>query len=163
MDWDPNTPGNQAVAPALNKALFKTIDYTGPTGHGEGHDYLASHPQYIDAYTSLRHILDPNYKFVKAKGGEIGYNDGGMATEVPATEGSVDGDGGGKDDKIPALLSDGEHVITAQEVSALGDGSNKEGQRRLYEFRKRIRAHASKNKSGHSPKSKPLSTYMKGI
>ncbi len=52
--------------------------------------------------------------------------------------GHISGPGGGTDDLIPAQLSDGEHVITAREISALGGGSNAEGQKRMYAMRKEI-------------------------
>lgn len=45
--------------------------------------------------------------------------------------GEVSGDGDGRDDKIPALLSDGEHVIPADVVSAMGRGSTKAGHKKL--------------------------------
>lgn len=61
-----------------------------------------------------------------------------------ARGGKVSGIGGGQDDKIPALLSDGEYVISAQDVSDLGDGSNEEGARRLDEMRKLIRKGAGR-------------------
>ena len=48
------------------------------------------------------------------------------------------GHGGGQDDTIPAMLSSGEHVWTARETSALGDGDNNEGHRRMYALRKQV-------------------------
>ena len=53
----------------------------------------------------------------------------------------VQGAGGGQDDLIPARLADGEYVFDAEIVAALGDGSNKEGARRLDAMREAIRKH----------------------
>jgi hypothetical protein len=67
-----------------------------------------------------------------------------MYAKPKARGGAIRGIGGGQDDKIPALLSDGEYVFSAQDVSDLGDGSNKEGARRLDEMRKLIRKQAGR-------------------
>lgn len=56
--------------------------------------------------------------------------------------GRVWGAGGGQDDLIPAYLADGEYVMDAQVVSALGGGSSKEGAKILDEFRKKVREHS---------------------
>jgi hypothetical protein len=72
-----------------------------------------------------------------------------VAPENPQTPrlargGPVSGIGGGQDDLIDAKLSDGEYVISAQDVSDLGDGSNQEGARRLDEMRRLIRKGAGR-------------------
>jgi hypothetical protein len=59
-----------------------------------------------------------------------GYARGGFA---------VEGAGDGRDDKIPALLSDGEYVIDAETVALLGNGSNKAGAQMLDKFRVNVR------------------------
>lgn len=165
LDWNQNIAGVQTFGPVLNAALGKSIGYTGPVGGGQlgsglENDYLIAHPEDTSTYQSLRDIVDPTYKWSKkfATGGESEGADGDNYSAGP-----IRGDGTGKDDQIPAMLSDGEHVITAQEVSALGDGSNDAGQKRLYEFRKRLRAHSTKNGSGHSPKSKDIASYLRGL
>lgn len=53
----------------------------------------------------------------------------------------VQGAGGGQDDLIDARLADGEYVFDADIVAALGDGSNKEGAKRLDKMREAIRTH----------------------
>jgi hypothetical protein len=58
--------------------------------------------------------------------------------------GQVKGIGSGQEDKIPAYLSDGEYVWSAQDVSDLGDGSNREGVRRLDKMRKMVRQQAGR-------------------
>lgn len=58
--------------------------------------------------------------------------------------GQVKGIGSGQEDKIPAYLSDGEYVWSAQDVSDLGDGSNDEGVRRLNKMRQMVRQQAGR-------------------
>ena len=50
----------------------------------------------------------------------------------------ADGRGTGQSDDIPALLHDGDYVMDAETVSALGDGSSKAGREVLEKFRKQV-------------------------
>jgi hypothetical protein len=102
-----------------------------------------------------------------AEGGKI------MASPLMAASGGdvphkgshyVQGAGGGQDDLIPAQLADGEYVFDADIVAALGDGSNKEGAKKLDAMREAIRKH----KRGGSIKSIPPAAksplaYLKGV
>lgn len=68
----------------------------------------------------------------------------------------------GQADKIPAQLSDGEYIMDADVVSALGDGNNEAGAAKLDGMRKQIRTHkraAPANKI--PPKAKSPLAYMK--
>jgi hypothetical protein len=58
--------------------------------------------------------------------------------------GQVKGIGSGQEDKIPAYLSDGEYVWSAQDVADLGDGSTDEGVRRLDKMRQMVRQQAGR-------------------
>lgn len=70
----------------------------------------------------------------------------------------VQGPGDGKSDSIPAKLSDGEYVISAPAVSALGNGSNKAGAKKLDKMHQTI---LSKHYKGKSPKrAMGLGSYM---
>ena len=76
----------------------------------------------------------------------------------------VQGEGGGQDDLVPAKLADGEYVLDAEIVAALGDGSNKEGARKLDAWRDAIRKHKRSAPLGKiPPKAKSPLEYMKGI
>lgn len=75
---------------------------------------------------------------------------------------AVGGAGGGQDDLIPALLADGEYVMDADIVAALGDGSSKEGAKKLDKMREAIRKHkraAPVNKI--PPKARSPLAYLK--
>jgi len=75
-----------------------------------------------------------------------------------------EGEGSGRDDKIPALLSDGEYVIDAETLALLGDGSPKEGARRMDQFRAKIRKHkgSALSRGRISPNAKSPDKYMGG-
>ena len=61
-----------------------------------------------------------------------GMADGGQA--FPRRDGAIAGPGTGTSDDIPAMLSDGEFVMTAQAVRGAGGGSRQNGMRRMYDM-----------------------------
>ncbi len=84
------------------------------------------------------------------------------AAVTKAEGGYLEGGTAGQDDKIPAMLSDGEYVMDADTVAALGDGNNAAGAAKLDEMRENIRTHkrsAPANKI--PPKAKGPLAYMK--
>jgi hypothetical protein len=81
-----------------------------------------------------------------------------------AKGGHVRGIGGGQDDLIDARLSDGEYVISAQDVADLGDGSNEHGARRLDEMRRLIRKNAGrKNVKTIAKPQKSVSSLLRAV
>ena len=92
--------------------------------------------------------------YMLARGGRLDFRHGAP----------VRGEGTGQSDDIPALLSDGEYVIDADTVAALGDGSNKAGAETLDKFREQIRKH--KRSAPHDkipPKAKSPLAYLKEV
>lgn len=78
-------------------------------------------------------------------------------------QGLVKGPGTGQSDDIPAMLSDGEYVMDAETVSAIGDGSNDAGAKKLDEMRERLRQHKrGASRKTIPPKAKAPDQYMKG-
>ena len=77
----------------------------------------------------LEGILNPVYK---ASGGVMDLQDGGESV----------GPGTGTSDSIPAMLSDGEFVMTAKAVRGAGGGDRREGARKMYEAMDRLEAMA---------------------
>lgn len=77
----------------------------------------------------------------------------------------AEGDGSGRDDTIDARLSDGEYVFDAETTALIGDGSVKEGARRLDLMRNQIRKHKGKTlaKGKISPDAKSPLTYLKEV
>ena len=46
----------------------------------------------------------------------------------------INGPGDGQSDDIPAMLSDGEFVMTKQAVMAAGNGNRNEGTKKMYDM-----------------------------
>ena len=57
---------------------------------------------------------------------------GGGISDFPRKTGMIDGPGDGQSDSIPAMLSDGEFVMTKQAVMAAGDGDREKGTKKMY-------------------------------
>jgi hypothetical protein len=80
----------------------------------------------------------------------------------PRMNGHIDGDGHGQEDLIAAQLSDGEYVIDADVVAALGNGSTKAGAAALDQMREAIRKHnRTVPTSKIPPKAKQPLDYIK--
>lgn len=60
------------------------------------------------------------------------YADGGITQAYPRRTGGISGPGTGTSDDIPAMLSDGEFVLTAKAVRGAGKGSRRDGAKKLY-------------------------------
>ena len=87
---------------------------------------------------------------------EIKAARGGLATYVR-------GGTSGQADKIPALLSDGEYVVDADVVAALGDGNNEAGARKLDKMRVSVRKHKrGASPASIPPKAKDPKAYLRG-
>lgn len=65
-----------------------------------------------------------------AKGGEIEY--------FPRRIGAISGPGTGTSDDVPAMLSDGEFVMTARAVRNAGNGDRERGMTRMYEIMRKF-------------------------
>lgn len=71
------------------------------------------------------------------------FNRGGISAVYPRKTGQISGPGTETSDDIPAMLSDGEFVITAKAVRGIGNGSRREGAKKLYRM-----MHAMEKKAG---------------
>ena len=95
---------------------------------------------------------NPSMTPMFAEGGSVGdahvpefYSEGGLNNRY------VKGDGDGTSDDVPAMLANGEFVIPADVVAALGNGSNDSGSKVLDNFLSVIREHKQKHDSKHLP------------
>ena len=61
-------------------------------------------------------------------------NTGGGVMDFPEKDGMINGPGDGQSDDIPAMLSDGEFVMTKQAVMAAGNGNRNEGTKKMYDM-----------------------------
>jgi hypothetical protein len=73
-----------------------------------------------------------------------GYAKGGIGSmaNFPRKTGPINGPGTGTSDDIPAMLSDGEFVMTAKAVRGAGKGSRREGARRMYAMMRKLEGKA---------------------
>jgi hypothetical protein len=58
----------------------------------------------------------------------------------PPRIGAISGPGTGTSDDVPAMLSDGEFVMTAQAVRGAGNGSRRQGVENLYNLMRNFEA-----------------------
>lgn len=65
---------------------------------------------------------------------------GGEMQNFPPRIGAISGPGTGKSDDVPAMLSDGEFVLTEQAVRGAGGGNHKLGVQNLYELMRNFEA-----------------------
>lgn len=106
---------------------------------------------YVPAPEGYRPGIDPEHFYAQDIPAEEGYAYGGY----------LEGGSGGQDDDIHARLSPGEYVIDADVVSALGDGNNKAGAKKLDKMRENIRRHKRKAKpNAIPPKAKRPEQYF---
>ena len=63
---------------------------------------------------------------------------GSMARKYPRRTGQISGPGTETSDSIPAMLSDGEFVMTAKAVRGAGNGSRREGAKRMYQMMRKF-------------------------
>lgn len=145
-------PAFQDVQPQADASMPQTQNTSGYYNYGVDKSPLSfdSSPFYASSTPQIAHL----------RGGGLAR----AARGVPY-KGShyVQGEGGGQDDLIDARLADGEYVFDADIVAALGDGSNKEGAKKLDAMRESIRKQKrSAPVNRIPPKAKSPLAYLKG-
>ena len=85
-------------------------------------------------------ILNPKMRFATDMP-IVNYAEGGGVMDLQEGGESI-GPGTGTSDSIPAMLSDGEFVMTAKAVRGAGGGDRREGARKMYEAMDRLEARA---------------------
>ena len=141
VSWDWNKMQTDANAANMSLDQFMASNWPRITGYASGTPGAQQ-----GAYNY------PQAPIGKARGGALS-----------AVARFAQGAGSGRADTIDAKLSDGEYVIDAETVAMLGDGSNKEGAKRLDAMRQNIRSHKGKNlaKGKISPDAKSALAYLK--
>lgn len=121
-----NTASNgQAFGTQAGNNMMAGANAQGAATIATGNAYTNALNQGVSAY---KNYSAPQQSY--QTGPTQTYTDGGDYYGH-ANGGPIHGPGGPRDDAIPAMLSDGEHVMDAASVNALGGGSNAKGQQRL--------------------------------
>jgi hypothetical protein len=102
---------------------YQLLDITGPQGYDPG-IYLSADGGEVTGG-------------VQNSGQRIKHSDG-KVREHPKRIGEIAGAGTGTSDDIPAMLSDGEFVMTAKAVRNAGGGSRKAGAKKMYQMMKSL-------------------------
>ncbi len=102
---------------------YQLLDITGPQGYDPG-IYLAADGGEVTGG-------------IANSGQRIEHSDG-KVREHPKRIGEIAGAGTGTSDDIPAMLSDGEFVMTAKAVRNAGGGSRKAGAKNMYKMMKSL-------------------------
>ena len=89
----------------------------------------------------LQGIVNPTKVFPNASNAIVNYAKGGGVMDLQDGGESV-GPGTGTSDSIPAMLSDGEFVMTAKAVRGAGGGDRREGAKKMYEAMDNLEARA---------------------
>lgn len=91
------------------------------------------------------------------------YNSAPAAMAQGGLSRFAQGSGSGREDTIPARLSDGEYVFDAETVAMLGDGSSKAGAHKLDRMREEVRKQKGRAlaKGKISPNAKSPLAYLK--
>jgi len=105
-----------------NYAQYQLTDITGPQGYDP------------TVYAAMGGEITG---FAQGSGQSIKHPDG-KVREHPKRIGEIVGPGTGTSDDIPAMLSDGEFVMTAKAVRNAGGGSRKEGAKNMYKMMKSL-------------------------
>jgi len=153
----------------------KQTDYTEPEQEEQSPQDRLEQPDQLQEqqmpqnYFNYGQSSDVEEMFVPGQGMDdfLGFRSGGLVPPLMAMGGTVyhsgkhrtdyrqgsavTGPGDGQSDDIPAMLADGEYVIDAEIVAALGNGSTKAGSKILDDMRKAIRAHKRSGPLGSIP------------
>ena len=104
-------------------------------------DNIADNPYYYPELQTQFGVPVENLptEFIRtsAEGGTVQLADG-TRKNFPRRTGPINGPGTGKSDSIPAMLSDGEFVMTAEAVRNAGGGDRRKGAKRMYDTMKNL-------------------------
>jgi len=124
-----------APAAALASAAVPLFIDQPEDDYMSGYDLFMSDPDYY----KISYSADggPVTGFAAGSGQKIEHPNG-KVKEHPRRIGEIAGPGTGTSDEIPAMLSDGEFVMTAQAVRNAGGGSRKQGAKNMYKLMKSL-------------------------
>lgn len=92
-----------------------------------------------DKYMIRYPAASPTYTLsdIRVPGSTLGFADGGAA-QFPRRDGAISGPGTETSDDVPAMLSDGEFVMTAKAVRGAGAGDRSNGMKTMYSLMRKF-------------------------
>ena len=135
-EFDGKFPGSDYVAQSLNLTPGQLLDLqlgggiAGPYYNMQG-DLIQNAAQGGFMQEPTNGLKEIENVMMMAQGG---------TSEFPRKTGEISGPGTGTSDSIPAMLSDGEFVMTAKAVKGAGGGDRMQGARKMYEMMDQLEA-----------------------
>jgi hypothetical protein len=108
----------------------KTVEEQIAESERIGEDFLRARPEFAGSFL-------PSYYSQPIQRAAQGSGPQGVEN-FPRKNGHISGPGTGTSDDIPAMLSDGEFVFTAQAVRNMGNGSRRKGAAKMYKLMKML-------------------------
>lgn len=127
------TPGLDLIKASPSTYLVQGLPGVKYDSRG---NILGSEASYSPSYT-MEDIRVPS---MYANGGIAALAQGGYPRRI----GQISGPGTEKSDSIPAMLSDGEFVMTAKAVRGAGGGNRREGAKRMYALMHQLERNAAR-------------------
>lgn len=143
--------------PFERSSQLPTVDDWYTYGMRPEQDFYAGNS--IPTYTPTGTTEEDEQPQGARHGGRIHFSRGALASAGNYVRGA----GTGRSDSIDAKLSDGEYVLTAEDVALIGDGSSDAGARRLDQWRRELRKHKGKAlaKGEISPNARSPMSYLR--
>jgi len=130
-------PGVYGTTPGGAQVTYASL----PTGYGYAPSQMLYRPQFVfgNPYQQTRFFAQGGVAaLAPSKYNTGGYAKGGNPRNFPRRIGPISGPGTETSDDIPAMLSDGEFVMTAKAVRGAGKGSRREGAKRMYAMMRKL-------------------------
>jgi hypothetical protein len=146
-----NIAGSQSWAPSQTMADIRVNPATTAGTNLRGTIYTP--PVYAPTAAGGAPIQQPfntasMYNFMPRYAANGGMMGGGIAAlsqgGYPRMNGAINGPGTEKSDSIPAMLSDGEFVMTAKAVRGAGNGSRRAGAKKMYALMHQLEQNAAR-------------------
>ena len=129
-EFDGKFPGSDYVAQSLNLTPGQLLDLQ--LGGGIAGPYYNMQGNLVQNAAQGGFMQEPTNGLKEIE--NVMMMAQGGTSEFPRKTGEISGPGTGTSDSIPAMLSDGEFVMTAKAVKGAGGGDRMQGARKMYEM-----------------------------
>ncbi len=135
-EFDGKFPGSDYVAQSLNLTPGQLLDLQ--LGGGIAGPYYNMQGNLVQNAAQGGFMQEPTNGLKEIE--NVMMMAQGGTSEFPRKTGEISGPGTGTSDSIPAMLSDGEFVMTAKAVKGAGGGDRMQGARKMYEMMDQLEA-----------------------